>query len=61
MVTVRVSLMLVAEWWLRSCFEESMLCQGLKAQHGVKLDIATVTRYKVSGPQLTERGPQLLT
>ena len=43
--------MLVAEWWLRSCFEESMLCQGLKAQHGVKLDIATVT----------QRGPQLLT
>ena len=45
--------MLVAEWWLRSCFEESMLCQGLKAQHGVKLDIATVDRY---GPQLLTEG-----
>ena len=60
--------MLVAEWWLRSCFEESMLCQGLKAQHGVKLDIATVIDYKgywidEDGSDLTrtERGTQLLT
>ena len=30
-----------------------MLCQGLKAQHGVKLDIATVTDY---GPQLLTAG-----
>merc|ERR1740117_270677 len=35
------------------CFEESMLCQGLKAQHGVKLDIATVTG---DGPQLLTEG-----
>merc|ERR1712086_576798 len=35
------------------CFEESMLCQGLKAQHGVKLDIATVTG---GGPQLLTEG-----
>ena len=50
-----MSFMLVAEWWCRSCFEESMLCQGLKAQHGVKLDIATVTRRGL-GPQLLTEG-----
>jgi hypothetical protein len=70
-----MSFMLVAEWWCRSCFEESMLCQGLKAQHGVKLDIATVADYEEGqwdGTHLTEgrrllgqrrvhRGPQLMT